>query len=295
MYVCDICSSKKFEVINFFPNLIKKIIKFIIYYTPFLYKILKILFKNNNFAKYFNLDGKIFLLKKIYFCKSCRLGVVYPKIKQEELNTYYTNDYWENRKPKIKHSIDFRNYKRIEYLKKYVKLTKSSTYLELGLGSGQFASMLFKSEKKIKNYFGIELDKKNIIKKLLNNKYFYLINELKELKNNTIDIFISIQSIEHLVDLKNFFEVLKNKLKKNSLIYIETPNYNEDYIKYFRAGWSPHTYYFNKKSITKLSKLYNFKIVNLETIEESWKELLGIKIKKINERHNMRVILKRNS
>ena len=34
-------------------------------------------------------------------------------------------------------------------VKKYVKLTKSSTYLELGLGSGQFASMLFKSEKKI--------------------------------------------------------------------------------------------------------------------------------------------------
>jgi SAM-dependent methyltransferase len=294
MHICDICSSKKFEVVNFFPNLIKKQIKFIIYYTPFLYKIFKKLCKDHDLAKHLNDNEKIFLLKKISFCKSCRLGMVYPKIKQIELNSFYTNDYWKNRKSKIKNSIDFRNYKRIDYLKKYIKSTKSISCLELGLGNGQFACMLMKSKKKIVNYFGIELDKKNILKKLLNNKYFCLINDIKELKNNSIDIFISIQSVEHLIDLKNFFEVLKNKIKKNSLIYIETPNYNEDYIRCYRAGWPPHTYYFNKKSITKLSQLYNFKIINLELIEESWEKLIGIKTKKIKEGHNMRFILKNN-
>jgi hypothetical protein len=114
------------------------------------------------------------------------------------------------------------------------------------------------------------------------------------LKNNNIDIFINVQSVEYLIYLKNFFKVLKNKIKNNSLIYIETPNYNEDYIRYYRAGWPPHTYYFNKKSITKLSQLYNFKIINLELIEESWEKLIGIKTKKIKEGHNMRFILKNN-
>jgi hypothetical protein len=106
MHICDICSSKKFEVFNFFPNLIKKQIKFIIYYTPFLYKILKKLCKDHDLAKYLDDNEKIFLLKKIYFCKSCRLGMVYPKIKQKELNFFYTNDYWKNRKSEIKNSID---------------------------------------------------------------------------------------------------------------------------------------------------------------------------------------------
>ena len=101
-----------------------------------------------------------------------------------------------------------------------------------------------------------------------------------------------IQSIEHLSDINKFFQNLKKKLKKQSIIFIETPNYNEQYFKY-KSGWTPHTLFFNEKSIKYLAKKFDFEIIDFQFMKCPWSDLnCGIKKEENEEGHDLRILLR---
>ena len=293
MKSCILCEKSDFFLKDYFNNFKKKITKIFIY-KFYLNKILKILSKK----LYSKLTSgeEIFLFKKVLICKNCNLGSVYPFIDDKTLEYYYSRNYW----------LDHRNITEVErvinekeaeiflnksnFLKKYTNF-EDKTFAEFGCGRGVFANEVL-NNKKVKLYNAIELSEVSIPKKLLLNKSFKSVKSLDFIKENSIDIFIMIQSIEHLSNINIFFQKLKKKLKQKSLILIETPNYNKQYFNY-RSGWTPHTLFFNVKSIKYLANKFNFEIIDLQLIDCSWSELnCGVKKEADEEAHNLRVLLR---
>ena len=112
------------------------------------------------------------------------------------------------------------------------------------------------------------------------------------IEDKSIDLFIMIQSIEHISDINVFLKKLKSKLKDKAMVLIETPNYNKTYFQK-RSGWAPHTLFFNKKSIGLLAKKFNCEMIYFKYLDVTWSEILEKKKKNEDEEgHNMRILLK---
>ena len=290
---CILCNSQDNLLRGYFENFRKKIIKAIIY-KFYLDKIIK--FLNKKLYSKLTSGEEIFLFKKILICKNCNLGSIYPLIDDKTLNYYYSRNYWLDhrniseadqniKEEEIKHFSE-----KIEYLKKHINF-EGKIFAELGCGRGVFANEILNNEK-IELYNTIEMSETSIIKELLINNSFENFKSLDLIKDNSIDVFIMIQSIEHLSDINFFFQNLKKKIKKKSIILIETPNYNKQYFNY-KAGWTPHTLFFNEKSIKYLSKKFDFEIIDFQLTNCPWSELnCGVKKEENEEGHVLRVLLR---
>ena len=292
-YKCNICELNQSKVIDYFPNFITRNIKLFIYFFKINFFI-KIFFKNVYLKKF--PDGEeLFLNKKIIICSNCKLGSTFPMIDEKTLINYYHKNYWIN--PRNLNSNEITDNEKI-YLKEKIKFLKKNldgeidyTFAEFGCGRGTFAQIAIDSLD-IKKYFGIELSKVSLNDYLKQNDKFIHLEQLDQIDDNSVDIFVMIQSIEHITDVNLFFKRLHNKLKKNSLIFIETPNYNDNYF-YKKAGWVPHTLFFNKKSLLHLAKKFKFEVIDFQFIDGTWAKN-GFNLDVVeNEDHNTRILLKK--
>ena len=293
MKICLLCGSSDYLLKNYFNNFYNKIIKFIIY-KFYLDKILKLLSKKLHSK--LTSGEEIFLFKKMIICKKCNLASIYPLIDDKTLNYYYSKNYWLDHRNISEGNMNVddnetKNFlKKINYLKKYTNF-EEKTFAEFGCGRGVLANQIL-NDKKVKLYNAIELSEVSVIKELTLNNSFKVLKSLDSLEDNSIDIFIMIQSIEHISDINIFFQNLKKKLKDQSIILIETPNYNMQYFNY-KTGWTPHTLFFNEKSIKYLSKKFDLKIIDFEIMECSWSDLnCGVKKEENEEGHNLRILLR---
>ena len=294
-YICNVCETNQSKIIDYFPNQIFRYIKFFIYFFKINFFI-KILFRNLYLAKF--PDGEeLFLNKKIILCSNCKLGTTYPMIDEKTLNNYYRKNYWLNHR-NIKSNVISDNEKlnfkkKIDFIKDKIDKKMDYVFGEFGCGKGTLASIAIENIS-VKKYFGIELSTVSLTNDLLKNNKFSQVESIEQIKDDSIDIFIMIQSIEHLVDVNSFFKRLNYKLKKNSLLLIETPNYNEYYFKNKKSGWVPHTLFFNKSSLLYLSEKFKFEVVDFQFMDGTWAEL-GLNSKDVeNEDHNMRILLRKN-
>ena len=296
MTTCTLCQNPDVLFLNYYKNYKNRVVKVIIYKFH-LDRVLKFLSKK----LYSKLTSgeEIFLNKKILICRNCNLGSIYPVIDEKTLNDYYSKNYWLShgnissgdtsiKKEEVKHFSE-----KIDYLKKYISF-EGKNFAEFGSGRGILAYEILKC-KKIKLYNAVEMSEISTIKELSVNNTFKKFNSIDHIEDNSIDAFIMIQSIEHLSDINKFFQNLKKKLKKQSIILIETPNYNKQYFKY-RSGFMPHTLFFNKKSIKYLAKKFNFEIIDFQFNECPWSELnCGIKKEENEEGHDLRILLRTKS
>lgn len=297
---CQICENntiKDFDLYHYYPSKLKKIIKFILC-KLFSFIFLKL--KMINFIRQMNIliGEDLFLFKKMVVCKRCSLGFIYPEIDEENLNNFYENFYWLNRfesEKKIGNFEKKENFQIFNLIKNYISVDKKYNILEFGMGNGNFAKYI-STKMKIKKYSGIEANNKLVNKINLSDQVddFLILDNIKNVDNNGIDLIFSIQSIEHVNNLEKFMETVKSKLSRNGLLYIETPNCNWDYFTRYKKGFFPHTYFLNKKVMEQISKKFNLKILINEDFDELWSNM--IKIRKIpnEEGHNLRTLFINN-
>jgi 2-polyprenyl-3-methyl-5-hydroxy-6-metoxy-1,4-benzoquinol methylase len=210
-------------------------------------------------------------------CIHCKLIFSLKLFSQEELvilydklynntnakySSYAVNEFnmlLDNKKIKI-------GYHRSNILRKYVLKGKSKSVLEIGSGIGLMGAYLRSKNKGI-NYLGIEIDKEAYEKsrKLgLNtlNSDFKIMEEIEE----SFDVILLWEVIEHLQDLKKFIELAYSKLNKNGKIILSTPNYNKIYNyphrekdRLYQDAPPIHLNFFTKESIKNVFELNNFK------------------------------------
>lgn len=210
-----------------------------------------------------------------YFCKNCNVLYLNNRPKFTSYKIIYNERYKAYKKSIISFFFLFAtyigNYLKINFFKK--NLSKNDKILEIGTGNGQLLSII-KSKLKTLN-LGIEIIEKdkNVIKKLkksgfkVNENYF----EFAMLKPNTYKLIIMNQVIEHLKYPNQCFKKLNKIIKKNGILFIETPTI--DSIKKIREKslWGGlhaprHMYIYNKTSLIKLLRKNGFKKVSSKYI-----------------------------
>ncbi len=134
-----------------------------------------------------------------------------------------------------------------------VALAKDKVVLDIASGSGYGTALLGKTAKKA---YGVDLDKDAIkyAKKNYGSKNIEFIqgDGVKiPLGDNSVDIVVSFETIEHIEDYKTFMKEVKRVLKKDGLFILSTPNDVE-----FPESNHFHVHEFERKELEKLVKDY---------------------------------------
>jgi len=131
------------------------------------------------------------------------------------------------------------------------ELVKGKTVLDIASGSGYGTKILAETAKKV---YGVEIDKKSV--EYAQNKYGASNIEFKvgdgeniPLPNESVDVVITYETIEHIKNYKKFVEEMSRVLKKDGLAIVSTPNDLE-----FAEGNHFHLHEFAEKELNYLLK-----------------------------------------
>lgn len=242
--------------------------------------------------------GKVNLLNQKYDllqCYNCKLIFCSKIYTQSEFITLYDELYNKDNPKYNSYSVEeydmiVENKKikigfyRSRFLKRYVLNGKCSSVLEIGSGIGLLGTYIRKKKKKI-NYMGVEIDKKAFEKSQdlkLNtiNADFTEIDKIEE----SFDVIMLWEVLEHLQDLGLFMELAHKKLNSNGKIILSTPNY-EKILNYpegeketiYQDGPPIHLNFFTKESIKTIFELNYF-----ENCKVKVKKFPGFEVKNYN-------------
>ncbi|MCB4808713.1 class I SAM-dependent methyltransferase [Tamlana sp. 62-3] len=199
------------------------------------------------------------------------------KYSQEELVTLYDKLYNNNSAKYESYSVNEYNmllkgkkikigHNRSRVLQKHVFNSNYKSVLEIGSGIGLMGAYI-RSENADIDYLGIEIDKEAYKKsRSLNlntiNSDFKIMNDIED----SFDVILLWEVIEHLQDLKLFMDLAYKKLNKNGKIILSTPNYNK-ILNYperakdnlYQDAPPIHLNFFTKSNIITIFESYNFK------------------------------------
>ncbi|TDE53925.1 class I SAM-dependent methyltransferase [Flavobacterium sp. GT3P67] len=224
-------------------------------------------------------EGEVKLINKKYNlvqCSNCEFifcSIIYS---QREFITVYDGLYNKENAVYSNHSIVeyemlLKNksinvgFHRSRLLKKHVLNGKCESVLEIGSGIGLIGCYIRKENNTIK-YTGIEIDKESFDKSQflkLNTIHadFTAINKIEE----SFDVIMLWEVIEHLQDLKLFLELAYEKLNDNGKIILSTPNYNKIYNHpkreedaIFQDKPPVHLNFFTKENIATIFEINKF-------------------------------------
>ena len=180
----------------------------------------------------------------------------------DELEDHYSEYPYIEQCPKL--TID--RYK--ETLETFESFRKNNMLLEVGCGAG-----FFLLEAKNKQWIASGIEKGSLIKEKLREKNIVIHNDLfnkSELKNNSFDVIVMIEVIEHLPDPVLYLNRCFELLRPGGAIYITTPNFNciERRIlknEYRIISYPEHIWYFTPLSLHKTLSKNNFSRKRLKT------------------------------
>ncbi len=210
---------------------------------------------------------------KLQKCHNCNL--IYPNTKFQIDKNYvskiYSNYSKQNHRKILYSTKKYRNTTFIKQRYRYCierifKNKKNIKVLEYGCGTGDFLSIL---KKKNIYHKGLEVDsyQTSIAKK---NGLNVSNNNLNLELNNTYDLCVMFDTLEHLVDPIKELKILNKKIKKGGYLICYSPyiyslafelmGNNSNQVYPFE-----HLYFFGKKSLNILAKKTGFKVKNFET------------------------------
>ncbi len=237
--------------------------------------------------------GKELIGKKdrygLYFpvnvCTDCGLVYTSPRMTQDAYSEFYNTEYrklyngtispkegfFERQKKKGKHIFDF--------FKDHQLLKEDASYvLEVGCGAGGIIDYFRDKGFQVK---GIDLGEEYI--NYGKEKYGLDLETatLADISNNKKpDIIIYSHILEHILDVNKEIELIKQFLKKNTLVYIEVPgikeihrNYEANILRYFQNA---HTFHFTLESLVNLMAKHGFELVEGNQFVKSIFQYTGV-------------------
>lgn len=220
---------------------------------------------------------------KIVRCRNCSLMYVNPRLKEKFLHKIYTKNYFENPEFKNHNTQNLFGYdlyieekediistfkKRLDVIEKY---KKSGKILDVGCATGFFLKL---AKSRGWDVYGTDMSKfaSEYAKKKggLRNIFYGDLKKVK-FKDNMFDVITMFDVIEHLPDPKNTLKHIYKLLRKNGLIVITTPDSGSIVAKLLGRRWEEfrrareHTYFFSKKTLFKMLKKTDFKILKVQS------------------------------
>lgn len=203
-------------------------------------------------------------------CNECGLRITNPQPIKEKLELYYkTNEYLSHNGKK--NDIVSRVYlfiRKLNIQKKYSLVTAFSKGLKLldyGCGTGELLNYF-----KCKGFLVKGLEPNDKARSIAIKTYgLEVVQDINQLKSSSFNIITFWHSLEHIPDMVEVLEYVKNLLDKSGLLVIALPNYSSwDACHYgkFWAGYDlpRHLYHFNKASFQRIIEKVGFKILSIE-------------------------------
>ncbi|MCH2231480.1 MAG: class I SAM-dependent methyltransferase [Crocinitomicaceae bacterium] len=183
-------------------------------------------------------------------CKSCDFIFCKGIPSEQTLLDYYENNY---QRTNYFSPITRARYNHL--LDKFESKRKTNRILDIGCGHGFFLEV---AKERGWEVYGTELSNKAIedceLKEIQMHKGRILESTYEE---NTFDIVVSIEMIEHINYPKEYVKIIQRILRKGGQCYITTPNFNSllrYYLKekYDVIEYPNHLCYYTKKSLSSL-------------------------------------------
>lgn len=205
---------------------------------------------------------------EITACTGCGFNFTNPRPEDDELSDYYKSEEYISHSESKKGIINrlflmARSYTLKKKLKTIQKYSNGKRLLDIGAGSGSFLdvcksagyeSMGLEPDKDARDFalknYGLELKP---------------IEDFLNIEENSIDIISMWHVLEHVSDLRLYFNRFKEILDKEGTLFIALPN-NESkdaqiYGKFWAAYDLPrHLYHFRQKDIRNLAEQYGFSL-----------------------------------
>jgi ubiquinone/menaquinone biosynthesis C-methylase UbiE len=132
-------------------------------------------------------------------------------------------------------------------------LVKGKVVLDIACGSGYGSHLLSNDAKKV---YGVDVSSDAVEyakKKFSNSNIEFMVGDAEKipLPDNSVDIVITFETIEHIKDYRKFMSEIKRVLKEDGLAVISTPNDTE-----FSEGNHFHLHEFEHSELTTLISKY---------------------------------------
>lgn len=241
--------------------------------------------RNNNFCYLCRKAKPRFYFKKlgysIYKCPLCQfLSLDFEQNYQSFIHSYYTKEYFTGH-TKIR---AYANYKKDKpnilknaknILLKVKKVKKEGFLLDVGCAMGFFME---EAEKIGFQAYGVEVSQYagKIAQKTFGEKIFLGSIEnfcqkwptLPVFKNLAFDVILFSDIIEHLKDPKNVLIKLKQLLKREGLIVIQTGDADSFWARLMKKNWHffappQHLYFFSQKTLAEMLNQTGYQITNI--------------------------------
>ena len=241
-------------------------------------------------------EENLYLYKNL--CPHCKLEFFYPFVPGD--NKFYSllgREEWY-----------YLHEDKTEFLYSCKFIKENDHVLDVGSGRGAFLKYI---DKKVE-YTGLELSSQAVefAKKEKINVMEKTIEEFAQNNQNTQDVVVTFQVLEHIVSLDSFIKSSLTALKKNGYFIIAVPN-NYSFIRYTQnniLNLPPHhLFHWNEYALEYIAKKYNLEIVDIykdkvTNVHKTWfyttkiskfiRGLLGVGTKTINVSFLSRVIQK---
>ena len=204
----------------------------------------------------------------IVACEQCKFQFTNPIPTEEKIGAFYKAESYISHSSSNKGMIN-KIYQRVRKytLKQKSKLVKSVTngkeVLDIGAGTGHFLNQITKAGL---NGKGLEpdADARSFAKSNFNID-LQPIQDLYQLKEDSVDVITMWHVLEHVYHLQNDFSQLVKVLNQTGKLIIAVPNRNSYDAKIYKEYWAAydlpiHLYHFTPKDIEFLGKQHGLKI-----------------------------------
>lgn len=197
---------------------------------------------------------------------------------QTKFNSFDKLDHYYRSENYISHTDAKRNWfeKLYQLVKNYTinqkwKLIKNYandkpiSVLDIGCGTGDF---LKHGINKL-NVKGVGVEPNGEAAKISLLKQINVYNSINELNDEQYDVITLWHVLEHVNNLKEYFNFFQNHLKEKGTLIIAVPNFKSFDAEHYKQHWAAwdvprHLWHFSKESIKKLAEENNFKLIHIK-------------------------------
>ena len=210
----------------------------------------------------------------VWHCNACMARFTQDVPGQEAIGTYYASENYISHSDTQKGIINkLYHLVRKRTLASKMNMIRKETgkgfgnILDVGCGTGAFLHTMQQSGWKTT---GLEPDETARAKaRLLYNIEALPSNKIYDLSHNSFDAITMWHVLEHVHQLHEYVEQLKNVLTENGRLFIAVPNYTSSDAKVYKENWAAydvprHLYHFSPKSMKALMNLHGLEVKKIK-------------------------------